>query len=154
MEFKPLFLPLLIIVHAVACQQNQAPTMIDAPSISQPPGLAIAGYNYTIECSINVTGLNNHTNISWISGDDVILSGAMRTVQMFMMMLESSQADNIYRYYSTLIFTPLRASDSGTYTCKAILGDTMNMKAANICIDVSSKDESLQATVHNNYIIL
>ena len=135
MEFLASFLPLLIIrtatLMSLPTQQDSPSTSptIDITSICQSPGPAIAGQNYSLECSVTVTpGSADQLIILWMGnqGTEIIP--------------EISGSDGSYS--STLTFSPLRASDAGTYMCNATLGDLDAMDTATVDITVQSKCHS------------
>ena len=80
-------------------------------------GTATAGENYSLECTVTVTGSTDQPTITWLMGpmDNMITSGVMTAGSM-----------------STLTFNPLAASHAGTYTCRATLGSAMDSASTTI----------------------
>jgi hypothetical protein len=112
MEFQAAFLPLLIIIQAATLTSQQESPSTSSPTISdivisQPLRFASAGRNYSLVCFITVTESTDPPTITWMSDDGMpIDSDAMRTV--------AGSRNGHGSYSSTLIFTPFRASDTGT----------------------------------------
>ena len=76
---------------------------------------AVAGYNYSITCSVTlVSGLNGNLNITWINSDgQIIYSNGDIILQNQIMVNEVSNL--------TLYFYPLRTAHNGSYICIAEL---------------------------------
>ena len=75
--------------------------------ISQPPGPATVGVNFTLTCSVQIDGTDNQPEISWfgpaVSDPDIMIVGF----------------DNS----SQLQFLPTKESFAGNYTCQVLLNN-------------------------------
>ena len=126
-RFKSFYLR-IIIIYLLACIINIASCITPAASpspvsITVSPitssGTGTAGENYSLECTVTVTGSNDQPTTTWLMGpmDNMITSGVVTTGSM-----------------STLTFNPLAASDAGTYTCRATLGSAVDSESTTIAV--------------------
>ena len=81
-------------------------------------GTGTVGQNYSLECTVTVTGSTEEPAITWLDDGTEIISTTTRMV--------SEVTGSAGSYSSTLIFTPLRASDAGLLMCRATLGNATN----------------------------
>ena len=134
MGFQVSLLPLLVVticIRAINMSPSGGPIITIVPS-----GDNVAGGNYSLECTVNVTGSNNQPMITltWLDDDaDSIISTTARVRVSGTGSVDSG-------YSNTLTFSPLRASDAGTFTCKAILGNNVEQElVVDITVTVHSK---------------
>ena len=90
-------------------------------------GTATAGESYSLECTVTVTGSDDQPTITWLDNDTEITSTATRMVSG----ITGSAGSG---YSSTLMFTPLRASDAGTFICRATLGNVASSKDVEVAV--------------------
>jgi hypothetical protein len=90
-------------------------------------GTATAGESYSLECTVNVTGSTEEPTIIWLDNATEITSTAARMVSGI-----TGSADS--GYSSILTFSPLRASDAGTFTCRATLGNVTNSQVFDVAV--------------------
>ena len=120
-----------------------APLTTDAPATTAVPivitvasitssGTAMAGENYSLECSVSVTGSTEQPTIIWMeNGAEINSSDAARTV--------SVTSGSAGRYSSILTFDPLAASHAGTGVCRATLSRAENEASKPFTVYVRSK---------------
>ena len=78
-------------------------------------GPAVAGYNYTITCSVTLTeGLTGTPSLFWTSTDGTLLTSAGDIVL-------SNPVTSDLTTSMSVFFDPVRESDEGTYVCMATL---------------------------------
>ena len=80
---------------------------IDINIISQPPGPAIVGANFTLTCSVQIYGTDNQPEIS-------LLGPAVSDPDTMIVGFDSS---------SQLQFLPTQVSFAGNYTCQVLLNN-------------------------------
>ena len=106
--------------------QIPPPQSIDVTTITSS-GATTAGENYTLECSVIVTGSTDQPSIIWlVAGVEVPSSDPTRTV-----LVTSGSAGS---YSNTLTFHPLAASHAGTYTCRATVGSAMDTASRTVTV--------------------
>ena len=105
------------------CPYSSVNVMITASTSGSPT----VGEMYTLECS--VTGSTDQPTITWLNDDDKITSSDTTR------MVSATTMDSDGSYSSTLIFTPLAASDAGMFMCKATLGDAMQTASIGVTVD-------------------
>ena len=73
----------------------------------------MAGDEYSITCTVmeDIEGLTNSPTLQWVDPEGNIVSGELITVD------ETTDTSAT----QTLTFDPLRTSDGGNYTCRAML---------------------------------
>ena len=97
-------------------------------SISSSDHLPVAGYNYTLICTVVINeGFSNIPGVVWVdSSSRVVVSNGDTAVSE---PLTSGNTTSI-----SLTFDPLRTSDGGTYTCVG----TISTLALNISFPLTS----------------
>ena len=102
--------------------------LVPTPTITIIFGNNTAGDNYSLECSVNVTGSTAQPIITrWVyDGMEINSTDPTRMVSM--------TTGSAGSYSSTLMFSPLRASDAGMFVCQAILGDAMNSQSFSVAV--------------------
>ena len=85
-----------------------------------PSGAATVGEIYNLACSVSVTGSTDQPTITWL---DPIDNQIMPTTGSI----------------NTLTFNPLAASDTGTYTCRATLGNIEMTESIEVIIEGASQ---------------
>ena len=90
-----------------------------------------AGESYSLECSFTVTGSIDKPTITWLDDGLVINSTDHMHAATRMVSMTTGSTGS---YSSTLTFSPLRASDSGMFVCRAILGDAMNSQSFSVAV--------------------
>ena len=73
-----------------------------------------------------MTGSTGQPTITWMVNGAVISSNNTKMV--------SGITGSDGSYSNTLMFSPLRASDAGTFTCRAILGDASNSQTYTVAV--------------------
>ena len=90
-------------------------------------GTGTAGESYSLECTVTVTGSDDQPTITWLDNDSEITSTTTRMVSE----ITGSAGSG---YSRTLTFSPLRASDAGTFTCRATLGNIASSKDVEVAV--------------------
>ena len=136
MGFQASLLSLLVvIIRAIATSPSGGSGTITGISIV-PSGDNVAGKNYSLKCTVNVTATNDQLVITWLnSTSDSEITSTTPRIWVYMSGITGSAGS----YSSTLTFSPLRASDAGMLTCEAILGNVTDEEVENINIIVHSK---------------
>ena len=83
-------------------------------------GTAIAGETYTLECYALIWSNTHHVSITW-------LDPVNNTVP--------SEMVSTFGSMSTLTFSQLRASDTGTYTCETSTGNEVNHASIRVMVE-------------------
>lgn len=85
-------------------------------------GTAIAGETYNLDCfALTRSNTRAHPNIVWLDPKNNTILSASGRISTFGSM-------------STLIFSPLTASDTGTYTCKTAMGSEVDFVSVRITV--------------------
>ena len=87
-------------------------------------GTNTAGETYSLVCSTTVTGSTDQPTITWLDPMNNTVPSEMVTT-----------TDSV----STLTFNQLAASHAGTYTCRAMIGDTAEMKTTTVSVNSKSR---------------
>ena len=87
--------------------------------IITPSGVSTAGDEYSLTCTVTVTGSTDQLAITWLRSpmNSEVTDGVVTTDRM-----------------STLTFNALAASHAGTYTCRAALGSAMDSETMTVSV--------------------
>lgn len=94
-----------------------------------------AGETFVLECSTDVTGSTDQPLFTWLDDEVEITSFDHR--RMVSTSMNPVGTGGNYSWTSTLTLNPLRASDTGTFMCRVMVGGTV--KNASIDISVNGK---------------
>ena len=108
-------------------------------------GTGTVGQNYSLECTVTVTGSTEEPAITWLDDGTEIISTTTRMV--------SEVTGSAGSYSSTLIFTPLRASDAGMLMCRATLGNATNNQTYVVAMEGEYMYNVLYFLLKNNCTI-
>ena len=99
------------------------------------PGTAVTGEIYTLECfALNQPNTEAHPVITWLNPMNNTIPSASGRI-----------SESTFGSMSTLTFSPLRASDNGTYTCTTAMGSAL------VRITVKGElNDALKACRHKN----
>ena len=123
---------LLIILRAetITTMSTQPPSfpnpngVVIHVTITQSYGTGIAGENYSLECSVSVTGSTDWVLITWL--DDAGTSEISSTTVTTGIVSAGSN--------SSTLTNPLATSHAGTYTCRATLGSAEDTASKNVTV--------------------
>ena len=88
-------------------------------------GPPVAGYNYTLICTVTLTeGLLGTPTVEWIGRDGQLVVSAEDVIVYDP--VTSGRTTNL-----TLFFDPIRTRDEGSYTCMATVSSPAHMGALN-----------------------
>ena len=93
-----------------------------------PSGTNTAGETYSLECSATVTGSTDQPTITWLVNGCEITSDSTRMVST------TTRNSEHGSYSSNLTFNRLAASRAGTYTCRAMVGRTLEHATMDITL--------------------
>ena len=111
-------------------------------------GLPVAGYNFTLVCTVTVTeGLLGTPAVWWVDGDGQQISSAGDIVLYDP--VTSGLTTNL-----TLYFDPIRTRDEGSYTCMATVSSPARMGVLNASSMYLIDVQLSKNNCHNGSIVI
>ena len=97
-------------------------------SIRPDAGPPTAGESYNLTCTVTVNDTTEFPTIEWLAPNTSLLSNISSiTVENMVMVNEST-------YERTLVFSSLRTSHGGQYTCQTVLGQVFAMTSTELSV--------------------
>ena len=97
-------------------------------AIRHDAGAPTAGQSYNITCTVILNGTTGSPTIEWLGpNNNPLLNSSSVTVENVVMVNDSA-------YDRTLVFSSLRTSHGGQYTCRAALGQVSAMASTGILV--------------------
>ena len=97
-------------------------------TITRDTGVLTAGQLYNLTCTAILDGTTGTPAIEWLGpNNNPVLNSSNVTVENMVMVNNSA-------YNRTLVFSRLRTSHGGQYTCRAVLGQASPMASTDISV--------------------
>ena len=97
-------------------------------------GAPTAGQSYNITCTVILDGTTGFPVIEWLGPNySLVLNSSIVTVENVVMVNDSA-------YDRTLVFSSLRTSHGGQYTCRAVLGQASAMASTEVSVQSVSME--------------
>ena len=97
-------------------------------AIRHDAGAPTAGQSYNITCTVILNGITGSPTIEWLGpNNNPLLNSSNVTVENVVMVNDSA-------FDRTLVFSSLRTSHGGQYTCRVALGQVSAMASTGILV--------------------
>ena len=96
--------------------------------IKQDAGAPTAGQSYNLTCTVRLKNITGPPNIDWLDrNNNEVSNGSNITVEKMVTVNDSA-------YERTLVFSSLRTSHGGQYTCQTTLGEASAMTSTELSV--------------------